>query len=102
MVLYAHGIAHAFRRRFFQRVANAWDLSQLFDYLPDTYFYAKNLREQFVMVNQALATLVGAGSPEEMIGKTDHDFSPRDMADQYVAEDRRVIQTRRPVIHQRG
>lgn len=89
-----------FRRRFFQQLGNPWDLSLLFDYLPDTYFYAKNLREQFVAVNQALATLVGVASPDEMIGKTDHDFSPRDMADQYVAEDRRVIKTRKPVIHQ--
>jgi PAS domain S-box-containing protein len=94
------GSASAFRRRFFQRLGNPWDLGLLFDYLPDTYFYAKNLRGQFVMVNQALAALNGAGSPEAMLGKTDHDFSPRDMADQYVAEDRRVIETRRPVTYQ--
>ena len=90
----------AVRRHFFQRLGNPWDLSQLFDYLPDTYFYAKNRRGQFVMVNRALATLLGVKDPETMIGKTDHDFSPRDMADQYVAEDRRVIQTRRPVTYQ--
>jgi PAS domain S-box-containing protein len=90
----------AFRRRFFQQLANPWDLSLLFDYLPDTYFYAKNLREQFVGVNRALAVLMGVSNPEDMIGKTDHDFAPRDMADQYVAEDRRVIRTREPVIHQ--
>lgn len=35
-----------------------------------------------------------------MIAKTDHDFSPRDLADQYVAEDRRVMQTGRPVVNQ--
>jgi PAS domain S-box-containing protein len=90
----------SFRRRFFQRLGAPWDLALLFDYLPDTYFYAKNLRGQFVMVNQANASLFGAASPEAMIGKTDHDFSPRDMADQYVAEDRRVMQTRKPVTHQ--
>ena len=92
--------ANTFQRRFFQRLDRPWDLSQLFDYLPDTYFYAKNLRGQFVMVNRALAAMLGAASPEDMIGKTDHDFSPRDMADQYVAEDRRVIQTRKPVTYQ--
>jgi PAS domain S-box-containing protein len=90
----------AFRRRFFQRLANAWDIGLLFDYLPDTYFYAKNLRGQFVMVNQALASLNGAACIEEVIGKTDHDFSPHDMADQYVAEDRRVMATRKPITHQ--
>ena len=89
-----------FRQKFFERLGNPWDLGHLFDYLPDTYFYAKNLRGQFVMVNQALASLLGNTTPEAMIGKTDHDFSPRDMADQYVAEDRRVIETRRPVTYQ--
>ena len=89
-----------FRRRFFQRLGNPWDMGLLFDYLPDTFFYTKNLRGQFVMVNQALASLLGNTTPEAMIGKTDHDFSPRDMADLYVAEDRRVIETRRPVTYQ--
>jgi PAS domain S-box-containing protein len=86
-----------FQRRFIERLERPWDLGLLFDYLPDTYFYSKNLRGQFIMVNRALATMFGACSPEEMIGKTDHDFSPRDMADQYVAEDRRVIESGRPV-----
>ena len=52
------------------------------------------------MVNQALASLFGSTTPESMIGKTDHDFSPPDLADQFVAEDRRVIETRRPVTFQ--
>jgi PAS domain S-box-containing protein len=94
------GSVAAFQRRFFQKLDRPWDLSLLFDYLPDTYFYMKNLREQFVMVNQALAALLGAAGPEEIVGKTDHDFSPRDMADQFVAEDRRVVQSRAPVTHQ--
>lgn len=90
----------SFRRRFFQRLGNPWDLSLLFDYLPDTYFYAKNLRGQFVMVNQAMASMFGRTGAEDMIGKTDHDFSPRDLADQYVAEDQRVIHTRSPLPYQ--
>ena len=91
---------NAFQRRFVARLDRPWDLGQLFDYLPDTYFYAKNLRGQFVMVNRALATMSGGCEPDEMIGKTDYDFSPRDMADQYVAEDHRVIETRKPVTRQ--
>ncbi len=90
----------AFQRRFIERLDRPWDLGLLFDYLPDTYFYAKNLHGQFVMVNRALAALLGATGPEEMIGKTDHDFSPHDLADQYVAEDHRVMRTRKPATYQ--
>ncbi len=93
-------LASTFQRRFIERLDRPWDLGQLFDYVPDTYFYAKNVRGQFIMVNRAAAAMLGGCDPEAMIGKTDHDFSPRDMADQYVAEDRRVIQTRRPVTYQ--
>ncbi len=90
----------AFQRRFVERLERPWDVGLLFDYLPDTYFYAKNLRGQFVMVNRALAVMLGAEGPEAMIGRTDHDYSPRDLAYQYVAEDRRVIESRRPVTFQ--
>ncbi len=90
----------SFRRRFFQRLGNPWDLGLLFDYLPDTYFYAKNSRGQFVMVNRAMASMFGSLSPEDMIGKTDRDFSPLDLADQFVAEDHGVMKTRQPVIYQ--
>jgi PAS domain S-box-containing protein len=92
--------ADDFRRKFFQQLGNPWDLSLLFDYLPDTYFYAKNRRGQFVMVNTAIAAMHGCANPEEVIGKTDHDFSPRDLADLYVAEDRRVMETHQPVTNQ--
>jgi PAS domain S-box-containing protein len=91
---------NTFQRQFFQRLGNPWDLSQLFDYLPDTYCYAKNSRGQFVMVNRALAAMFGLADPQEMIAKTDHDFSPQDLADQYVAEDHRVMQTQKPVVNQ--
>ena len=94
------GPSNRLQRRFFERLGRPWDLSQLFDYLPDTYFYAKNLRGRFVLVNRALAVMLGAAGAEEMVGKSDYDFSPRDLADQYVAEDRRVMHTGEPVIHQ--
>lgn len=89
-----------FQRRFFQQWGNPWDLGRLFDYLPDTYFYAKNTRGQFVLVNRALAAMYGLPGPEAMIAKTDHDFSPRDLADQYVAEDHRVMHAGEPLVNQ--
>ena len=88
------------RRDFCRRLDCPWHLSQLFDYLPDTYFYAKNAEGRFVMVNEAMATMFGGRSAEEMVGKTDYDFSPRDLADQYVAEDRRVMEGGKPIVHQ--
>jgi PAS domain S-box-containing protein len=88
------------RHVFFGRLDCPWHLAMLFDYLPDTYFYAKNAKGQFVMTNEAMVKMHGARNAEDMIGKTDHDYSPSDLADQYVAEDRRVMRSRRPVVNQ--
>lgn len=52
------------------------------------------------MVNRALAVMFGLADPSEMIAGTDYDFSPRDLADRYVAEDRRVMQTEKPLVNQ--
>jgi len=85
---------------FCRRLDYPWHLGQLFDYLPDTYFYAKNVQGQFVMANQALAMMLGARGPGDMVGKTDHCFSPHDLADEYIAEDHRVMRAAQPVVNQ--
>jgi PAS domain S-box-containing protein len=92
--------ATTFTHDFCRRLDSPWHLGQLFDYLPDTYFYAKDRDGRFVMVNEALAHMLGLRCVDEMIGRTDHDFSPHDLADQYLAEDQRVIQTGRPLVNQ--
>lgn len=88
------------QENFWRRLNDPGQLGRLFDYLPDTYFYAKDAGGRFVMVNEAFARMYGSRSTEAMIGKTDHDFAPRDLADAYVAEDRRVMQSGRPIVHQ--
>ena len=87
------------QRQFADQLECPCHLHQLFECLPDTYFYAKNAQGQFVMANQALAELLGLKSVDDLIGRTDHDLSPADLADQYVAEDQQVMRTGEPVIN---
>ncbi len=89
-----------FEHEFFRQVQYPWHLGRLFDHLPDTYFFAKNLRGQFVMVNPMVVELLGAHGVEEVLGKTDHDFFPPDVADRHVDHDRRVIRAGRPLVNQ--
>jgi PAS domain S-box-containing protein len=85
---------------FFRRLDYPWHLGRLFDYLPDTYFYSKDSNGRFMMTNEAIAKMLGARNAAEMIGKSDHDYTPSDLADQYVAEDHRVMRSGTPVINQ--
>jgi hypothetical protein len=42
---------------------------------------------------------MGASSEAEVLGKTDFDFYPREMAEAFYADDQRVIQSGRPILN---
>ena len=66
-------------------------LLTLINSLPDLV-YVKDRDSRFVLVNHAMADFAGASDPADMIGKTDKDFLPQDLADKYMSEERQVIE----------
>ena len=72
-------------------------LRTLVDNLPDL-IYVKDPAGRFVLVNPAGARHLGAASADEVIGKTDFDFFPAELAAQYHADEQRVIQANEPMI----
>ena len=85
---------------FFQRLADPSVFAAMFDFLPGAYLFVKDGRHRYVKVNPALARLHGCASPEEMVGKCDLDFNPPALAVRYVEEDRRVMESRKPLVDQ--
>ena len=69
----------------------------LFDALPDVYLFVKDRDSRFVKVNAAWLSLHGVATEAEAVGKTDYDYHPPALAEQYVTEDRRVMQSRLPL-----
>jgi AraC-like DNA-binding protein len=67
--------------------------STLFDTLSDTYYFAKNKAGQFVWGNRLLQEQHDLANVNDIIGKTDHDFFRRDIADRIRADDLAVIET---------
>jgi AraC-like DNA-binding protein len=67
--------------------------STLFDTLSDTYYFAKNKAGQFVWGNRLLQEQHALAHVSDIIGKTDHDFFRRDIADRIRADDLSVIET---------
>ncbi|HEY3936180.1 MAG TPA: response regulator [Bryobacteraceae bacterium] len=67
-------------------------LRTLIESLPD-YIYAKDLEGRFILANSTLAHLVGVEHPEELLGKTDFDFFPEELAAQFRADEQRLQQT---------
>ncbi len=88
--------SNKFQSDFFHRHPLAESVIRLFDSLPQTYFYAKDRQSRFVKVNQLFLENHGLSDESEALGKTDRDFHPPIMAEAYIAEDRRVMSSRRP------
>ena len=71
-------------------------LHALMNNISDSIYF-KDKKNRFVMVNKAKAENSGV-TPEDMIGKTDFDFFPREIARQSFADDNRVMKSGKPVI----
>ena len=67
-------------------------LRTVIDNLPSPIF-VKDAQSRFVLVNTTLARLLGASEPEQIAGKTDMDFFPKELADRYRAVDQTIIQS---------
>ena len=67
-------------------------LRTLIDNLPDNV-YIKDNGGRFVLANQAIARFMGVEKPEDLIGKLDADFYPREFAAKYLNDEQRVIQS---------
>ena len=65
-------------------------LRTLFDLLPD-YIYVKDAESRFLASNNPCATRLGVGSTQELIGKTDADFFPPEVAAAFRAEELEVL-----------
>lgn len=73
-------------------------LRTVIDNLPDL-IYAKDTEGKFIFVNPANIRVLGGSSFEGVIGKTDFDFHPYDMAVQYRADEERLLQNKVPLIN---
>lgn len=80
-----------FQHQFFRQCPTLEPLLELFDALPQTFFYAKNRDSRFVKVNQPFVENHGLENEERAIGMSDRDLNPPLLAEAYIEEDRRVM-----------
>ena len=73
-------------------------LRMVIDNLPDE-IYAKDREGRFVLNNLTHARVFGV-EPRDLVGKSDLDFFPEALAQQFLADEKRVIDTGEAVRHQ--
>jgi PAS domain S-box-containing protein len=70
-------------------------LRTMIDLIP-AFIYAKDAHSRFTACNKLVANRMGA-TPEELIGKTDFEFFPREMAEKFFADEQALIQSGEPL-----
>ena len=76
-------------------------LRTLIDNIPD-YIYVKDRDGRFLVSNTAVVNQMGLASENELIGKTDFDFFPRELAAQYYAEEQAILQAGKGIYNHEG
>ena len=73
-------------------------LRALIDNIPD-FIYVKDKFSRFIIANKRLSEVLNVGSTSELIGMTDHDYFPKELADMFYSDEQDIIKTGIPIIN---
>src|SRR6185295_17873427 len=71
-------------------------LRTMIDLIP-AFIYAKDAHSRFTASNKLVANRMGV-EPDELLGKTDFDFFPREMAEKFFADEQALIKSGKPLV----
>jgi len=72
-------------------------LQALVDRLPDN-LWVKDVKSRFVIANQATAARIGLKGPADLIGKTDLELLPSEIAYKFYADEQKIVRSGEPMI----
>ncbi len=78
--------------------ANRRMLRTIIDTTPSAIFW-KDKNSRFLGVNKRFASDAGIDDPEKLIGLCDYDFYPKEIAEMYIADDRKTFETGKELFH---
>src|ERR1700754_17953 len=78
---------------------NPDNVPEILDHLADVYFYVKDVDSRWQECNSATLTLFNASRKSEVLGKTDWDFYPEEIAGEIIQAARSVIESGRPIVN---
>ena len=72
-------------------------LQGLIDCLPDN-LWVKDVNSRFVIANQVTAERIGVAGPADLIGRTDFELLPKELAQKFYADEQQIVRSGQPMI----
>ena len=72
-------------------------LQALIDFLPDN-LWVKDVKSRFIASNKITATRIGVAGPADLIGKTDLELLPLELAQKFYADEQQIVRTGQPMM----
>lgn len=84
---------------FFSRLSDPQVMRTMFDHLPGVFFFVKDAEGRLITANAAKLERLGLKHESEIVGATDADFFPADVALAFRKDDQEIIRTGRAVVN---
>src|SRR5687767_99463 len=86
------------REAFFRRAGiDPRQFLHAFDHIPGLNYFVKDADSRTMLNNREFAQYPGRPAEEEFVGKRPSEYIPKDLADHYETDDRKVYQTGQPL-----
>jgi AraC-like DNA-binding protein len=92
-------VALAERERWLSEIDPGFLFHKLFDFLPGLHFFAKNVKGECMFASRGILDLYGLGEEDEIVGLTDFDLAPEQMAKTYFEDDQQIIRSGSPLLN---
>jgi AraC-like DNA-binding protein len=86
-------------RDFFASLANPSLIADIFNHLPDVFFFVKNRESLLITGSQNLLERLGIMSARDIAGRPDSDFFPEHVVKAFHTDDQFVLRTGKPLIN---
>lgn len=84
---------------FFAEMADPQAFRPLFEHLPGIFFFVKNDESRLIAASSPILERLGLSSERDIVGTTDDDFFPREIARAFRSDDQQVLRSGKPLVN---
>src|SRR6266540_3817674 len=84
---------------FFARMGIGQQFRKLFEHIPGIFFFVKDAQSRMIYVSRPILERFGLDEEADVVGRTDYEFFPSQIADNFVRDDQLVLATGQPLLN---